>query len=195
MKDDMRYTPSDCFETFPFPEHWEKNNQLEAAGKEYYEYRAALMVETTKGLTKTYNDFHDPAVSTPGTRRLRELHAAMDAAVLAAYGWTDLETTCGFDLDYCDVEPNDDATPDSLDRLERGDYWFATAEEAIAFAQELGNSNESLPWRHRWRPEVRDDILARLLLLNKERAEEERRQGKTAQNSSYDDFDDDEPAD
>ena len=23
MKDDLRYTPSDCFETFPFPEDWE----------------------------------------------------------------------------------------------------------------------------------------------------------------------------
>ena len=23
MKDDLRYTPSDCFETFPFPENWE----------------------------------------------------------------------------------------------------------------------------------------------------------------------------
>ena len=25
MKDDLRYTPSDCFETFPFPESWETN--------------------------------------------------------------------------------------------------------------------------------------------------------------------------
>lgn len=138
------------------------------------------MVETGKGLTKTYNDFHDPAVSTPGIVKLRQLHAAMDAAVLAAYGWTDVETTCGFDLDYCDVEANDDAGDETKDRLERGDYWFATPEAALTFAQELGTGNESHPWRHRWRPEVRDDILARLLLLNKERAEEERRQGKTA---------------
>ncbi|MHC5722202.1 MAG: type IIL restriction-modification enzyme MmeI, partial [Nostoc sp.] len=37
MKDDLRYAPSDCFETFPFPENWETNPTLEAAGKTYYE--------------------------------------------------------------------------------------------------------------------------------------------------------------
>ena len=41
MKDDLRYTPSDCFETFPFPEGWETHSALEAAGKAYYEHRVA----------------------------------------------------------------------------------------------------------------------------------------------------------
>ncbi|MCX7789469.1 MAG: N-6 DNA methylase, partial [Chloroflexaceae bacterium] len=49
MKDDLRYTPSDCFETFPFPEGWETRPALEAAGREYYEYRAALMRRTNEG--------------------------------------------------------------------------------------------------------------------------------------------------
>ena len=35
MKDDLRYTPSECFETFPFPEGWETHPGLEAAGKAY----------------------------------------------------------------------------------------------------------------------------------------------------------------
>ena len=60
MKDDLRYTPSDCFETFPFPENFETDATLEAAGKAYYEFRAALMVRNNEGLTKTYNRFHDP---------------------------------------------------------------------------------------------------------------------------------------
>ncbi|MHC5831206.1 MAG: type IIL restriction-modification enzyme MmeI, partial [Nostoc sp.] len=55
MKDDLRYTPSDCFETFPFPENWETNSTVETAGKTYYEYRAALMVRNNQGLTDTYN--------------------------------------------------------------------------------------------------------------------------------------------
>lgn len=54
------YTPSDCFETFPFPEGFETNPRLEAAGRAYYEFRAALMVRNNEGLTKTYNRFHDP---------------------------------------------------------------------------------------------------------------------------------------
>ena len=44
IKDDLRYTPSDCFETFPFPENWEIDRTLEDIGQTYYTYRADLMV-------------------------------------------------------------------------------------------------------------------------------------------------------
>jgi len=106
LEDRLRYTPSDCFETFPFPPGWTTDPALEAAGKAYYELRAALMVEHGEGLTKTYNRFHDPDERSPGIFRLRELHAAMDRAVLDAYGWDDIPTECDFFLDY----PIDEAT-------------------------------------------------------------------------------------
>ena len=86
------YTPSDCFETFPFPVHWETRPVLKAAGKAYYEFRAALMVRNNEGLTKTYNRFHDPDERDPDILKLRDLHAAMDRAVLDAYGWSDIPT-------------------------------------------------------------------------------------------------------
>ena len=94
------YTPTDCFETFPFPGDWETHPVLEAAGRACYEFRAALMVRTNKGLTKTYNRFHDPNKPTADILKLQELHAAMDRAVLDAYGWTDIPTVCEFLLDY-----------------------------------------------------------------------------------------------
>ena len=94
------YTPTDCFETFPFPGDWETHRVLEAAGLACYEFRAALMVRNKEGLTKTYNRFHDPNDRTPDILTLRELHAAMDRAVLDAYGWTDIPTDCEFFLDY-----------------------------------------------------------------------------------------------
>ncbi len=100
MKDDLRYTPSDCFETFPFPERWENHPALEAMGKVYYDFRAALMVRNNEGLTKTYNHFHDPDERDPHILKLRELHAAMDRAVLDAYGWGNIDTSCEFLLDY-----------------------------------------------------------------------------------------------
>ncbi len=100
MKDDLRYTPSDCFETFPFPLAWESDPTFESTGQEYYDFRAALMVRHDEGLTKTYNRFHDPDERDPDILRLRELHAAMDRAVLDAYGWTDVPTDCEFLLDY-----------------------------------------------------------------------------------------------
>jgi len=100
MKDDLRYTPSDCFETFAFPENWQAHPDLETAGKAYYEFRAALTVRNNEGLTKTYNRFHDPDEADSEIIKLRELHAAMDRAVLDTYGWSDISTHCAFTLDY-----------------------------------------------------------------------------------------------
>lgn len=100
MKDDLRYTPTDCFETFPFPKGWATRSDLERVGQEYYEFRAALMVRNGEGLTKTYNRFHDPYEYMPEIVDLRRLHDSMDRAVLDAYGWTDIPTDCEFLLDY-----------------------------------------------------------------------------------------------
>ena len=67
MKDDLRYTPSDCFETFPFPTGFETSRALESAGEAYHDHRAALMIARNEGMTKTYNRFHDPAERAPPT--------------------------------------------------------------------------------------------------------------------------------
>ena len=96
MKDDLRYTPSDVFETFPFPRNWTTNLRLEAAGQAYYDFRADLMVRNEEGLTKTYNRFHDPDERDPDIAELRALHDEMDRAVLDAYGWSDVATVCEF---------------------------------------------------------------------------------------------------
>ena len=58
------------------------------------------MVENGEGLTRTYNRFHDPEECDPRIAKLRALHAAMDRAVLDAYGWNDLPTECQFLLDH-----------------------------------------------------------------------------------------------
>ena len=92
----LTYNPSDVFETFPFPPDWTTDPALEAAGEAYYDCRADLMVGNGEGLTKTYNRFHDRHERDPGIVELRHLHAAMDCAVLDAYGWTDIPTHCKF---------------------------------------------------------------------------------------------------
>src|SRR5204862_718689 len=88
--DRLRYTPSDCFETFPFPVEFELSHSLAVAGQAYHDHRVALMVARNEGMTKTYNRFHDRTETSEDIQRLRELHAAMDRAVLEAYGWHDL---------------------------------------------------------------------------------------------------------
>jgi hypothetical protein len=193
LEDRPVYTPSDCFETFPFPENFESEAVLEAAGKEYYEYRAALMVRNDEGLTKTYNRFHDPSESSAEIARLRELHAAMDRAVLDAYGWRDVRPECGFALDWLDLDDDELAdtlasAPDDIrDRIESADYFFADAAAACRFQSHIKQSGRGkLSWRFRWPDEIRDDILARLLALNAKRAELERLTGLagTSSNSS-----------
>jgi hypothetical protein len=90
MKDDLRYSPSDCFRTFPFPQGFESDSILKAIGEAYNNHRAELMVRRSEGLTKTYNRFHARNERDAGSERLRALHAEMDSAVLLAYGWNDL---------------------------------------------------------------------------------------------------------
>jgi hypothetical protein len=145
MKDDLRYTPTDCFETFPFPVAFERNAILEEKGKEYYEFRASLMVRNNEGLTKTYGRFHSRHETSADFVKLRQLHAEMDRAALDAYGWGDIPTSCEFLLDY------------EIDEDEWGD--------------------KKKPYRYRWPDDVRDEVLARLLELNAERANAEARSG------------------
>jgi hypothetical protein len=145
LEDRLRYTPSDCFETFPLPAKWNSRPLLDAAGQAYYEFRAGLMVKNNEGLTKTYSKFHDPENHNPEIHKLRELHAALDRAVLDAYGWQDIRVECDFYLEY------------EIDEEEWG--------------------SKKKPWRYRWPDEIREKVLARLLELNAQRAEEEARSG------------------
>ena len=99
------------------------------------------MVDYDEGMTRTYNRFHDIYETYRRIVELRELHTAMDLAVLDAYGWTDIPTECEFLLDY----KIDEAT------------W----------------GRKKKPYRYRWPDTVRDEVLARLLALNAERAADE----------------------
>ncbi|MBM5825652.1 MAG: SAM-dependent methyltransferase [Cyanobacteria bacterium M_surface_10_m2_119] len=193
MKDDLRYTPTDCFETFPLPAalldstvsdpgHGDIREGLEAIGQYYHQFRAELMVSNSEGLTSTYNRFHDPAETSSSLLELRRLHGEMDQAVLAAYGWSDVPIACGFGLDYLDTE-DDAQLPDALqERIDSGELFFWDAGDALGFQGQLQaygaiTGRRKLPWRYRWPDAVRDDVLARLLALNAERYAEEVAQG------------------
>lgn len=89
----LRYTPSDCLETFPLPSDVQR---LEPTGQAYFGLRKSIMLGRWEGLTSVYNRFHDPREAEEDIGRLRELHVEMDHAVAAAYGWTDLELGHGF---------------------------------------------------------------------------------------------------
>ena len=88
-----RYTPTTCFETFPFPYNMQV---LEDLGKRYNEYRQTIMLSRQEGLTKTYNRFHDPQEIAEDIVQLRALHKKMDEVVAKTYGWDDLDLGHGF---------------------------------------------------------------------------------------------------
>jgi hypothetical protein len=147
LKQDLRYSATDAFETFPFPVPG-NGISLDAVGGNYYRFRQTVLSNRHEGLTPLYSSFHNPDEWDGDIAKLRDLHLAVDRAVLDAYGWTDIPTTCEFLLDY------------EIDEAKWGD--------------------KKKPYRYRWPDEVRDDVLARLLELNAERAKEEARAGSAA---------------
>ncbi|HDR8993301.1 TPA: hypothetical protein QDA93_006004 [Burkholderia vietnamiensis] len=89
----MRYTATDSFETMPHPVSKEA---LVDIGVGYSDLRASILQESAFGLTKLYNRFHSDAERNTRIERLRVLQREMDAAVISAYGWDDLDLEHGF---------------------------------------------------------------------------------------------------
>ena len=156
LKQDLQYSPSDCFETYPFPvDQWHiPNPMLAAIGELYHEHRRALMLQLWLGLTDIYNLFHacdltpekvakvskkSPAEAQAGYEgilELRRLHVELDTAIRDAYGWQDLHL--GHDFHEVETLPENDRT------------------------------------RYTISPLARKELLKRLLALNHQRVEEEK---------------------
>jgi len=151
----LRYSPTDCFETFPFPmDLWQTTDEsLAQVGEKYHEHRRGVMRELWLGLTDVYNLFHARELSLElvakvskqppdivragfdGLQKLRRMHVALDSAVRDAYGWTDLNLS----HDFFELE--------TLPENDRVRYTIS--------------------------PAARKEVLKRLLALNHERAKQE----------------------
>jgi hypothetical protein len=81
----FRYTPESVFDTFPWPQSpTPKQAQTVAeAGREVRRVRAEALRYAKGGLRALYR-----TMELPGANPLKDAHAALDAAVLAAYGFT-----------------------------------------------------------------------------------------------------------
>lgn len=106
MKDDLRYSPTDCLETFAFPFKPNAAAKLVEVGRAYYDHRATLMAVRNEGLTETYNRFHEPEERAGDICTLRDLHHALDLAVLRAYGWHDLADNAAPEFLTEDTDPD-----------------------------------------------------------------------------------------
>jgi len=83
LRQDIRYTPSSAFETFPWPMCDEAaRDAIGERSRDVLTIRSALCLEHQIGLTELYNRVDDGAFNA-----LRQAHRALDVAVAAAYGW------------------------------------------------------------------------------------------------------------
>lgn len=156
----LRYSPTDCFETFPFPDMANKQNveQIEKLGNEYCIERKLLMSLLNIGLTKTYNLLHSQTATVAEIVKickveedvalnaltyisnLHRLQKTIDKTVMETYNWQDVILHHNFyEVEYL---PENDRT------------------------------------RYTIHPDARKEILKRLLELNHKIYEEELRDGK-----------------
>jgi hypothetical protein len=84
LKQDFRYTTTDCLETFPFPDC---ASGVDEVAQRYHDLRSRIMAAERLGLTALYDRFHDPANLDAGIAELRERQVEMERAVAEAYGW------------------------------------------------------------------------------------------------------------
>jgi hypothetical protein len=85
LKSDFNYTSSTVFDTFPWPQAPSEKaiSAVAAAGLQVRRIRAANLPKLKGGLRALYR-----TLELPGANPLKDAHAALDAAVLAAYGFT-----------------------------------------------------------------------------------------------------------
>jgi hypothetical protein len=158
LKNDVRYLPTNCFLTFPFPRF--SGESLSRLGERYHEHRRTVMLRLWLGLTDLYNLFHErdltpsevarvskkPAEAETGYQgilQLRVLHRELDEAVLAAYGWTG-QIALGHDFHEVETLPENDRVRFTIS------------------------------------PTARKELLRRLLAINHERAAQEAATAATA---------------
>ena len=93
LKTWLRYAPSDCYETFPFPND---RASLQPFVEPFLAHRNGLCRRRGIGLTDLYNLYHDPDCADPEVEALRDWHQRINRAVADAYGWKRLKLDYGF---------------------------------------------------------------------------------------------------
>ncbi len=83
LGNELRYSPTDCFNTFPLP-------NMKKCSSTLFDQRAELCRDMNCGLTALMNQFHDPEISDTRILELRESCRENEEQVFRAYDWTDI---------------------------------------------------------------------------------------------------------
>jgi hypothetical protein len=98
MRTDVRYTPTDCFATFPLPDCSNERllEDVATQARLLYNHRQHALLERGIGFTSLYNLVNDHSCTDADVRGVRDSILALDQSVLALYGWNDIDATRGF---------------------------------------------------------------------------------------------------
>ena len=186
LKLDLRYSPSNCFVTFPFPQSLsdEMETKLECLGKEYHEFRQKLMLKMKLGLTKTYNQIHNPDLRGFSNDDIAIISTMKPKEFQKQYGketvnlWKHLkkaEGTCTFNEAVCDILHLRELHKQIDETVLKAYGW-----EDIDLSHDFYKV-DYLPENDRVRytisPDARKEVLKRLLKLNHEIHEQEVKAG------------------
>lgn len=187
LKQDLQYSPTDCFVTFPFPAgQWQRPNAaLAALGERYHEHRKQLMRHSWRGLTDVYNLFHSKPLRTATPEEL-------------ALPDKDFEKLLGKDARLLRKHLQDPKAPADvevwpfnrvvegvlrlrqlhveLDNAVRDAYGWQDLDLQHAF-YDVDTLPENDRTRYTISPAARKEVLKRLLALNHERRAEEEAKG------------------
>ena len=182
LKDDLQYTPSDCFETFPFPDCTAGANgySVNDSGGKTNDVRLAAQEGMLAGRPSRPDGW-------PVTHEL-------DVVARAYYDFRAalmIRNDEGLTKTYNRFHDPDEDDPEiarlrdlhsAMDRSVLDAYGWSDIPTDCEFlldyeTDEEDWGNRKKPYRYRWSDEVRDEVLARLLGLNAERAEAEQRAG------------------
>jgi hypothetical protein len=173
----MRYLNEDVFETFPFPQDLsiKLETEMERFGKKYHEFRRQLMLKMKLGLTKTYNQFHNPDLSEFSNEDIMAISALKAKEFQKQYGketvnlWKHIEKAegiCTFNEAVHDILHLRQLHKQMYDTVLRAYGW-----EDINLAHyfyEVDYLPENDRVRYTISPDARKEVLKRLLNLNHE---------------------------
>ena len=154
MRTDLRFVPTDCFETFPQPRPTARMTQ---AGDELDDFRRNVMKHRLVGLTPLYNLVHSQTASDMDISRLRGIHVEIDEAVREAYAQDEERDPQikGYEASVAS------AKLPSWRTIDLG-HGFHETQQGVRFTIS---------------PQARVDVLDKLLALNQYRYDQEIKQG------------------
>ncbi|QDU88397.1 hypothetical protein Pla175_17730 [Pirellulimonas nuda] len=87
----IRYSPTECFETFPFPDRIAKIDCFLEVIAAYEARRELLLRDEITGLTSLYNSVDLPSERSVAMTSFRDVIVDLDGRASLAYGWDDLD--------------------------------------------------------------------------------------------------------